>query len=164
MPPPSGTTDAHSAVAPETGNSSAVSKADAVPAKPPKSDRVTHGMGKLDLGEARPTVTVSDKATGSSASKEEIENSEQKMTLPEEPEAEDEEVGDASLKKAEPGPVTPATEEVNPKEAEPGADSKGDSSKTEDMAASNEAQNLPGTKTQNQPAASGKEAEDSVAD
>ena len=164
MPPPSGTTDATSAMAAVTGSSNAESKADAVPATTPKSDQVADGMGKLNLGGAKAAINQPDEVTGTSAGKEETEESGKKTAIPEEPKAEEEEVENAGLKKMEHTSVKPATEEARPEEAISEVHGIDDASPTKEMTTSKEAQNLPGKKTQDQSAASGNEAEASVAD
>ena len=164
MPPPSGTTDASSAMASETGNSNAASRADAVPATTLKSTQATDGIRKLDLGGVKATKKQSDETTGAGTSKEEIGDLVNKTARPEESDAVEKEADNAGLKKAEQKIVKPATEEVKPGEAKSDIHSKDEASNTKDMAASNEAQDLPGKRTQDQPAASGKEAGASVAD
>ncbi len=159
MPPTSGTTNASSAVAPETGSSTAASKADAVQATNFGSAQVTDSMEKINLGEPNTTGSQPARSTGELPSTEKIKGIEKKTAIPEEPEAE---VGQKDLEHETPKPVF---KEEETEEVKPEIDSKGSSKKTRDMTtASDEPSNLPGKKTQDQPAASGAEAGDSVAD
>ncbi len=165
MPPPSGTTDASSAVAPETGNSTVTSKADAFPATTPISTQVRDSMQELHLGEANTSSSQPTGSAGHKAGSEESENRERKTAILEDPDAEAKVEGSESQIEMKGGNDRPTTEKAESGEGEAEADTKGDAEKTKDVtASSDEAPNLPGKKTQDQPAASAEDAGSSIAD
>ena len=142
MPPPSGTTDADSAKAPETVDSSAESKADEVPQT---SETAARSNTSLSFGKEGGPGGTYTKHRGSNvglASPEEIREIENRQAIAEEDEVDDE------------SKDGPGEEVQNPKGV-----------RTEDAtAATDKAQDLPGSRTQNQPAASAGNVEESVAD
>ena len=165
MPPPSGTTNPGSAIAPETGTSTAACKADAVPSTNAGSPQVTDGMEKINSGESNATGSQPARSTGELPSAENIKDIEKKTAISEKPEAEDKEAEKIERKDSEPEIPKPVVKEEETEEVKPEIDSEGHPEKTRDMTAvSNELSSLPGKKTQDQPAASGAEAGHSVAD
>ena len=133
MPPPSGTTDASSAKAPETSKSSAESKADTVSST---SDEVGEATKNVHFGKpGGPSGVVSNPEKNPDLAKEGGEESKQQ-----------EEKEDVQGGRAENVDEVDKTETSLP------------------ITATNEAQALPGTRTQDQAAASADDAGASVAD
>lgn len=165
IPPPSGTTDASSAVAPESGSSTVKSKADGVPATTPKPNQVTDRMQDLDLTEANAASNPPAGSTDEPTSTGKDEDLEKRTSGAEKPEVEAQGAEEGGLNKGDHGSVKASTGKSESKAREGEADIEKDAEKTKDMtAASGEAQNLPGKKTQDQPAASGEDAGSSVVD
>lgn len=146
MPPPSGTTDAGSTQAPETGRSSVQGKADTVPMtsnSTPESTSSLHAglQGGTHEGKARKR-TQHRGSNVEVVSKEEAEDLERKALIREEDEDEE---GEREVSEVKQG--------------------KGDKAKaTEATTVASEAVDLPGKRTQEQEAASAEDAEASVAD
>lgn len=145
MPPPSGTTDAESAQAPETGKSSVQGKADTVPMTSESAAESTSSLhaglpGRPHEGRER-TVTQHRGCNVEVVTKEKAAELERKALIREEDEDEE------------------AVEGFKARER------IGDEGKTrEATTVTNEAVDLPGKKTQEQEAASAEDAEASVAD
>ena len=164
-PPPSGTTDARSAMAPETGSSTVESKADGVPATTSSSNKVTDSMQDLSLTEANAAGSQTAGLTDGPAGTGEDEDLEKKTAIAKEPEAEAQEAEEDGLNRGNHGGAKPKTVTLEPEKRETEPDAEEDARKTKDVtAASDEVGNLPGKKTQDQPAASGEDAGSSVAD
>ncbi len=165
MPPPSGTTDTRSAMAPETGSSTVESKADGVPATTSSSNKVTDSMQDLSLTEANAASSQTAGLTDGPAGTGEDEDLEKKTAIAKEPEAEAQEAEEDGLNRGNHGGAKPKTGTLGPEKRETELDAEEDAGKTKDVtAASDEVGNLPGKKTQDQPAASGEDAGSSVAD
>ncbi len=167
MPPPSGATDARSAtrMAPETGSSTVESKADGVPATTSSSNKVSDSMQDLSLTEANAASSQTAGLTDGLAGTGEDEDLEKKTAIAKEPEAEAQEAEEDGLNRGNHGGAKPKTVTLEPEKRETEPDAEEDAGKTKDVtAASDEVGNLPGKKTQDQPAASGEDAGSSVAD
>ena len=189
MPPPSGTTDAEEAMKPETGNTSAEGKADDVPvteegrreaAGEGKNPNV-HGVGAIVANDAEPKGKEteglsSEEEEGSADNPEEVLEGQGQA----EPSVDDipsskevEEAANASIMQDKSHIVlvgsreadrTPPSERVEDTEESGNSQEKGGSKLKEATNVSDVGQGLPGEKTQDQPAASGVEAGNSVAD
>lgn len=194
MPPPSGTTEAGEAMKPETGDTSAEGKADEVPvtgeARPEveeegKKDNVS-GSGTVsdkvetnDMETKTPKSTTAeestDEATVANDSEEVLEGQGQaepsSVTIPSSKEVD--EAANASIMHDKSHIVlmgsreadrTPPSEPVEETVESSTAEDKGGSKLKKATTVSEAGQDLPGRKTQDQPAASGEEAGNSVAD
>ena len=185
MPPPSGTTEAGEAMKPETGNTSAEGKADDVPV-------TEEGREEAEKEGKEPTMqglgaTVDDKVETNGKdtkipSSKKVEESANKATIADEfeevlesqgqaePSPEDipsskevEEAANASIMHDKAHIVLVGLREADRTPPEP-VEVKGGSKLKEATNISDAGQTLPGEKTQDQPAASGEEAGNSVAD
>ncbi|CAD6589332.1 MAG: hypothetical protein ASARMPREDX12_003729 [Alectoria sarmentosa] len=185
MPPPSGTTEAGEAMKPETGNTSAEGKADDVPV-------TEEGRGEAEKEGKEPTMqglgaTVGDKVETNGKdtkipSSKKVEESANKVTIADEfeevlegqgqaePSPEDipsskevEEAANASIMHDKAHIVLVGSREADRTPPEP-VEVKGGSKLKEATNISDAGQTLPGEKTQDQLAASGEEAGNSVAD
>ncbi|KAI9873009.1 MAG: hypothetical protein M1830_000941, partial [Pleopsidium flavum] len=141
IPPPSGTTDALSFIAPETGNSSSKSKADdAAVTSESTAASSTSSLQTETLDVPQGATSKHRGSNVSSASAEEIRNIEQSLAI---------------------------TEEDEPDEETEGIKHSSESTKATTIGRATDtdaAQDLPGSKTQTQPAASAEDAGQSVAD
>lgn len=193
MPPPSGTTEAGEAMKPETGNTRAEGRADAVPLTEEGEKEATEEAKKPnvqgssatggDISEAKDKDTKSSKKAEESANKailadeaeEGLEGQGQAEPSPEEiPSSKEvEEAANPSIMHNKSHIVlvgsreaarTPPSEPVDEMTQSSTPEEKGGSNLKEATSISDASQILPGEKTQNQPAASGEEAGISVAD
>jgi len=141
IPPPSGTTDAPSFIAPETGNWSSKSKEDNIPVTSESTAASSASSLQVETLDMPQAAKFKHRGSNvSSASAEEIRDIEQRMAIAEEDEP-DEETGKGN--KSTMSTKVNATSRATDTDAE---------------------QDLPGSKTQSQPAASAGNAEQSVAD
>lgn len=164
-PPSSGITGTRSAMAPETGSSTVESKADGVPETTTSSNKVTDSMQDLSLTEANAANSRAAGLTGGPAGTGEDKNLEKKTSIGKGPKAEVKEAEEDGLDKGNHESARPKTGMLEPEEREAESGAEEDAGNTKDVtAASDEVQNLPGKKTQDQPAASGENAGSSVAD
>ena len=185
MPPPSGTTEAGEAMKPETGNTSAEGKADDVPV-------TEEGRGEAEREGKKPTMQGSGAMIGDKVgtngketkipSSKKVEESANKATVPDEfeevlegqgqaePSPEDipsskevEEAANASIMRDKSHIVLVGSREADRTPPEP-VEEEGGSKLKEATNIPDAGQTLLGEKTQDQPAASGEEAGNSVAD
>ena len=169
MPTPSGTTEGSSAKTSETGRSGVKAKSDMAPAIAPATHQFEEKLEKLDLGESNATHSWPAMSVGGFSNTDKPKGLQVENIIPEEPGAKDEEPeGDEEAEKdmpkdAEHKKVKPTTEKAEPVREQFEENSK-KSSATKDATVSDEAQSLPGKKTEDQPAAGGIDAGDSVAD
>lgn len=197
MPPPSGTTEAQEAMKPETGDTTAVGKADDVPvteegklqaAEEGEKPNVQGSGGSIaDMtetkGKGKGTITPSSTEAEESAHKAIIANESEEVLEGQgqaEPSSENipsskevEEAANASImhdkshivlagsREADRTPPSEPVEETKDFNAQ---EEKGQSKLKEATSIADAGQSLPGEKTQDQPAASGEEAGNSVLD
>ena len=176
MPPPSGTTEAVEATKPETGSTSAEGKADDVPStEKGEEDALEDGNGEKMLGarraeEAANTSIIADKSEEVLEGRGQAEpTSEDSVRSAREVEA----AANASIMHDKSHIVLVGQREADRTPPSSPVEEAADSSNTvakegsklkEATNVSDEVHDLPGKKTQDQPAASGEEAGNSVAD
>lgn len=176
MPPPSGTTDAVEAMKPETGSTSAEGRADNVPVTEEgegKAEEEGETDGKeMKMGNSKEAKESANKTIPSEEAGEVVESRRHaEPTAEEVPSSKEiEEAANASIMHDKShivflGSREGDTSEIVEETTKPNTqEEKGESKLKEATSVSDAGQGLPGEKTQDQPAASGEEAGNSVAD